>query len=142
MLTPRNVGHGHVFPRPDGLKARCGGPGFCPTCNADRALKDRLHPLSGTGIPFPRDEHGNLKWMKEEPVPADPKKDSRIARPLADYHEDMGSVLWWKFPIEEPPYVGSPLDVRWQQNNWDAYYTHFTVLTIPTTSTDGAQVVR
>lgn len=29
-------------------------------------------------------------------------------RPIAEYHEDMGSVLWWKFPIEEPPYVGSP----------------------------------
>src|SRR5436305_1074712 len=31
------------------------------------------------------------------------------ARAIAEYHEDMGDVLWWKFPIEEPPYVGSPL---------------------------------
>lgn len=24
-----NAGHGHVWPRPDGVKARCGGPGLC-----------------------------------------------------------------------------------------------------------------
>lgn len=29
-------------------------------------------------------------------------------RPIAEYHEDMGVVLWWKFPIVEPPYVGTP----------------------------------
>lgn len=30
------LGHGHVTPRPDGLKARCGGPGICHTCNEER----------------------------------------------------------------------------------------------------------
>lgn len=30
-----NTGHGHVFPRPDGFKARCGGPGLCPECAND-----------------------------------------------------------------------------------------------------------
>lgn len=33
------------------------------------------------------------------------------ARPLSQWSEDDGDVLWWKFPIEEPPYVGSPLDL-------------------------------
>jgi hypothetical protein len=28
-----------------------------------------------------------------------------------EWHEDMGTVLWWKWPIEEPPYVGTPLDL-------------------------------
>lgn len=36
MSENENVGHGHVFPRPDGMKARCGGPGLCPECNRDR----------------------------------------------------------------------------------------------------------
>jgi hypothetical protein len=41
-------------------------------------------------------------------------------RPIAEYHEDMGTVLWWcweeagnKLPgrwMGEPPYVGSPND--------------------------------
>ena len=47
-------------------------------------------------------------------------------RPEAEYHEDMGSVIWWKFPIVEPPYVGSPLD-----EDWPNYHTHFTRIILP-----------
>lgn len=36
-----NAGHGHVFPRPDGVRARCGGPGMCVVCSADLARKQR-----------------------------------------------------------------------------------------------------
>lgn len=32
-----NEGHGHVFPRPDGVKYRCGGPKICPVCAIDAA---------------------------------------------------------------------------------------------------------
>lgn len=32
-----NTGHGHVWPRPDGVKARCGGPGLCAQCSRDEA---------------------------------------------------------------------------------------------------------
>lgn len=32
-------------------------------------------------------------------------------RPISEYHEDMGDVLWWKFPIEEAPYCGTPNDI-------------------------------
>ena len=28
-------------------------------------------------------------------------------RPLEEWHEDYGTVLWWHLPIQEPPYVGS-----------------------------------
>lgn len=48
------------------------------------------------------------------------------ARPLEEWNEDYGDVIWWKFPIEEPPYVGSPLDA-----NWTAYHTHWTPIMIP-----------
>lgn len=30
------LGHGHVKPRPDGDRARCGGPRMCPDCRAER----------------------------------------------------------------------------------------------------------
>lgn len=34
-----NVGHGHVFPRPDGGKAKCGGPSICSECASDAAAQ-------------------------------------------------------------------------------------------------------
>lgn len=37
MSEPRNQGHGHVVPRPDGVRARCGGPALCRVCQAERA---------------------------------------------------------------------------------------------------------
>ena len=33
-----NSGHGHVWARPDGMKARCGGPGMCSDCKAEQEL--------------------------------------------------------------------------------------------------------
>ena len=48
------------------------------------------------------------------------------ARPLEEWWEAYGDVLWWKFPIEEPPYVGSPLD-----ENWPGYHTHWTPIPLP-----------
>lgn len=36
MTNPLNTGHGHVRPRPDGARARCGGPGICPDCSRDQ----------------------------------------------------------------------------------------------------------
>ena len=32
-----NTGHGHVRPRPDGVKARCGGPAMCRACQQELA---------------------------------------------------------------------------------------------------------
>lgn len=32
-------GHGHVTPRADGVKARCGGPGLCKQCSVETARK-------------------------------------------------------------------------------------------------------
>jgi hypothetical protein len=36
-----NQGHGHVTKRLDGVKARCGGPGFCKVCQAEKAALER-----------------------------------------------------------------------------------------------------
>lgn len=32
-----------------------------------------------------------------------------LPRPLHEWHEDMGDVVWWLWPIEEAPWVGTPL---------------------------------
>lgn len=79
-------------------------------------------------------------------------------RPIEEYHEDMGTVLWWKFPITEPPYVGTPNDcgrevvvhfdvsmhtmvgqigedsamrLSRMVGGWPGYHTHFTPLPTP-----------
>jgi len=51
---------------------------------------------------------------------------ARQARPASAWHEDIGPVLWWKFPVDEPPYCGTPLDT-----GWPAVHTHWTPLIVP-----------
>lgn len=48
------------------------------------------------------------------------------AKPIDEWHEDIGDVLWWSFPIQEPPYCGSPLDA-----DWPDYHTHWTPIITP-----------
>lgn len=50
-----NVGHGHVFPRADGVKMRCGGPGLCSECAADayRARAALAQPSPAQTQPSP-----------------------------------------------------------------------------------------
>lgn len=64
-----NVGHGHVFPRADGVKMRCGGPALCSECAADAyraraALAHRAPEVcsecSDTGKVY--DESGDGPW--------------------------------------------------------------------------------
>lgn len=47
-------------------------------------------------------------------------------RPLEDWHDDIGPVLWWTFPIDEPPYVGCP-----NSDDWPGYHTHWTPVFLP-----------
>lgn len=68
---------------------------------------------------------------------------SNGARPIAEWNEEDGPVLWWCFPIAEAPYVGTPLDLghtvevevrtfatvevsRHQVGGWPGYHTHWT----------------
>jgi len=48
-----------------------------------------------------------------------------------DYHEDDGPVLWWRFPIVEPPYVGTPTDETWSEHELEGFYTHWSPIPIP-----------
>lgn len=53
--------------------------------------------------------------------------DRVTARPLEDWEEDDGPVLWWNFPVVEPPYVGTPID-----DDFPGYVTHWTKIAVPT----------
>lgn len=52
--------------------------------------------------------------------------EAKNACPKQEYREEMGCVLWWRFPIDEPPYLGMPLD-----HDWPDYHTHFTQIICP-----------
>jgi hypothetical protein len=46
---------------------------------------------------------------------------SPVAEPKDTWHEDDGPVTWWKFPVEEPSWIGTPKD-----DDWPGYHTHWT----------------
>jgi hypothetical protein len=65
-------------------------------------------------------------------------------RPSSEYHKNMGPVLWWKFPVNEPPYCGTPNDLGFSVEiatatqkqlvwvgGWPGYHTHFTRIDAP-----------
>jgi hypothetical protein len=49
-VREQNSGHGHVFPRPDGVRARCGGPVLCAECARDLAQKTANEPAALTTV--------------------------------------------------------------------------------------------
>lgn len=53
-------------------------------------------------------------------------EDANEARPLDEWHQDMGDVLWWTIPIKEAPYCGTPYDY-----NFPGYCTHWTQHILP-----------
>lgn len=46
-----NKGHGHVVPRPDGVKARCGGPAMCHVCQAERGTLEATPAVPAPAAP-------------------------------------------------------------------------------------------
>ncbi|MDH2334266.1 hypothetical protein [Paenibacillus polymyxa] len=59
------------------------------------------------------------------------KQSAEVPRPIDEWGEDHGDVLWWEFPIVEPPYCGTPLDA-----DWPDYHTHWTPINIPVLKED------
>lgn len=57
----------------------------------------------------------------------EPQAEKVEARLAEHWHEDIGPVLWWDFPVEEPPYCGTPLD-----EHFPKYKTHFSMIDMPT----------
>lgn len=56
----------------------------------------------------------------------EPQAEKVEAHLAEHWNEDVGDVLWWNFPVEEPPYCGTPLDERFPK-----YKTHFSMIDMP-----------
>ena len=78
-------------------------------------------------------------WWHDTPQPITPEEEKQCFdtiraalngagdgwRSIDDWHEDMGSAFWTKFPVCEPYYSGSPLDCE-----WPGYHTHFILMSV------------
>lgn len=60
-------------------------------------------------------------------------------RPLSEWRDDFHTVIWYKLPIDEPPYVGTPHDC-----DWPGYHTHWSPLPDDRllSATDGAPICQ
>lgn len=63
LSSDTNTGHGHVYPRPDGVKARCGGPGICSECAS--ALARKQHEASTAKDVARASNPNNGGWLIE-----------------------------------------------------------------------------
>ncbi|KAA8747132.1 hypothetical protein [Paenibacillus sp. UASWS1643] len=59
-------------------------------------------------------------------------KELSTPRPLEEWHEDYGDVLWWELHVAEPPYCGNPLC-----SDWPGYHTHWTPIVTPNFGQEG-----
>lgn len=59
-------------------------------------------------------------------IVTDTLSSGKFARPLSEWREDDGAVLWWTSPVNEPPWAGSPIDT-----DWPGYHTHWTPIDVP-----------
>lgn len=62
---------------------------------------------------------------------------AKTAKPLCEWHEDMGDVLWWAFPVTESPWCGQPRD-----SNWPNRHTHWTPLLVPNAPAESLLVAQ
>ncbi|MEX6684310.1 hypothetical protein AB2C60_25505 [Pseudomonas aeruginosa] len=92
-----NVGHGHVFPRADGVKMRCGGPGLCSECSADaaRARAALAQPSPASGLD-PLDLAPHAEAFNEAPDEALKPDQAEAERPEFDEseREDMARIAF------------------------------------------------
>lgn len=63
------VSHGHVYPRPDGAKARCGGVNFCRQCRRE-AMGMQTPPADQVHWPQAETPHLILVRTQVEPTEA------------------------------------------------------------------------
>lgn len=60
----------------------------------------------------------NCRWYKSDESYSDKTRCINLER---DDSKDYGDCLWWRLPVEEPPYCGNPLDCNFPDD-----VTHFT----------------
>lgn len=89
-------------------------------------LADQLMTAIGCDLSQKRNFE-DFRDQREAAQTAENLRRLRTLRPESEWCEEYGPVIWWRVPISEPPFVGTPLDDEWI----DDYYTHWTPLPSP-----------
>lgn len=102
--------------------------GLCARCGAELITayhEERLYSVRCKKC-------GTVTLVKaSDPYQAE-EKVGVVARPYDERGEDYGEALWWSFPIEEPPYLGSPISYHADGSpTVPEWCTHWTPVFIP-----------
>ena len=89
---------------------------------AERGLWDRSRTSTGERR---FDEMVSLFVKALEDFAQKERERYTTAHPASDYHEDYGDVLWWHFPVCEPPCVGGPESTI---ADWHTHFSHMPVV--------------
>lgn len=86
----------------------------------------RALELVGTDIGYVAETEEAIEEFRRLQKVEQDSIETRMPQPIKTWHEEDGAVLWWRFPIVEPPYCGTPID-----DDFPEYVTHWTTLEVP-----------
>lgn len=119
----RNEGHGHAWPRPDGMRMRCGGIPLCPHCARDKALVDRAIEAAKASQTDPRQDQIERLAATLDLAP------DRVEKAL-DRLESIGAIRRVPAPRDSAERIAELLEAnnRYQQGARDARWALTDVL--------------
>ena len=105
-----------------------------PTPPQTRDFRDLVDEIAGrwnveTPIGFATDLANAVRDEAARMSPA--ASGEVVAKTFEDWQEADGNVLWWKSPIDEPPYVGTPIDTDWPFSDYSSDSLWWTRIVIP-----------
>lgn len=93
-------------------------------CPDDSDLENFSPVCVGCGGPKYIDPIDEILSLKQRVAELERRVQSLAFFPRDTYYYVFGDVLWWRLPVNAPPWVGTPSDSSWP----DDYYTHYSFL--------------
>lgn len=90
-----NTGHGHVWPRPDGMVARCTGTRSCRTCQVDEVML--AGRIAAERVPALRWEWRDGSWIG---------RSGELAAAMVELSSVPAGPAWWRLLLPD----AAPLD--------------------------------